>query len=179
MPGMKGTISEMEVASFRERAHTALLQKAQRGDLVRRVPVGYVKGAEGRIERDPNERVRSAIDLIFLKFAELGSVRQVYFWLDQQQLHLPVVRGAEAMREIIWQPARYHAVLSVLKNPAYAGAYAYGRSKTTVRLVAGRLEIRRQAQPDRDDWTVLIPDHHEGYIDSLVSELGQNLDDRH
>src|SRR6266704_3424974 len=85
--GMKGTISEMEVASFRERAHAALLQKAQRGALVRRVPIGYVKGSDDRIEKDPDARVRSSIDLIFRKFAELGSVRQVHFWLDQQQNH--------------------------------------------------------------------------------------------
>src|SRR6266487_3372503 len=80
--GMKGTISEMEVASFRERAHAAILQKAQRGALVRRVPIGYVKGSDDRIEKDPDARVASTIDLIFRKFAELGSVRQVHFWLD-------------------------------------------------------------------------------------------------
>jgi excisionase family DNA binding protein len=85
--GMKGTISDMEVASFRERAHAALLQKAQRGALVQRVAIGYVKGADDRIEKDPDARVRAAIDLIFRKFAELGSARQVYFWLDQQQIH--------------------------------------------------------------------------------------------
>ena len=81
--GMKGTISEMEVASFRERAQAAILQKAQRGALVRRVPIGYIKGTEDRIEKDPDARIRSAIDLIFCKFAELGSVRQVFFWLDR------------------------------------------------------------------------------------------------
>ena len=163
--GMKGTISEMEVASFRERAHAALLQKAQRGALIRRVPIGYIKGPDDRIEQDPDVRVRSAIDLVFQKFAEMGSVRQVYFWLDQQQIQLPVARGTEEARKTIWQPARYHAVLGVLKNPAYAGAYAYGRSKTIVRLVAGRKQVSRQVQPRREDWTVLIPDHHEGYID--------------
>src|ERR1700680_1392733 len=93
--GMKGTISEMEVASFRERAHSALLQKAQRGALVQRVATGYVKGADDRIEKDPDARVRAAIDLIFRKFAELGSARQVYFWLDQQGIKLPVARGNE------------------------------------------------------------------------------------
>ena len=91
--GMKGTISEMEVASFRERAQAALLQKAQRGALVRRVAIGYVKGSDDRIEKDPDARVRATIDLIFRKFAELGSVRQVYFWLDQQQIQLPIARG--------------------------------------------------------------------------------------
>src|ERR1039457_5450889 len=123
--GMKGTISEMEVASFRERAHAALLQKAQRGALVRRVPIGYVKGSDDRIEKDPDARVGSTIDLIFHKFAELGSVRQVYFWFDRQHIELPVARGPEEAREIVWQAARYHTVLSVLKNPVYAGAYAY------------------------------------------------------
>jgi DNA invertase Pin-like site-specific DNA recombinase len=73
--GMKGAISEMEIASFRERAQAALQQKAERGALVRRVPIGYVKGSEDRIEKDPDARIRSTIDLIFRKFAELGSVR--------------------------------------------------------------------------------------------------------
>jgi DNA invertase Pin-like site-specific DNA recombinase len=173
--GMKGTISEMEVASFRERAQAALLQKAQRGALIRRAPIGYVKGSDDRIEKDPDARVRSTLDLIFRKFAELGSVRQVYFWLDQQQIHLPVVRGPEEVREIVWQPARYHAVLSVLKNPVYAGTYAYGRSKTVVRIEAGQKQVRRQVQRRREDWAVLILDHHEGYIDWDVYQSNQTI----
>jgi DNA invertase Pin-like site-specific DNA recombinase len=173
--GMKGTISEMEVASFRERAQAALLQKAQRGALVRRVPIGYVKGSDDRIEKDPDARVGSTIDLIFRKFADFGSVRQVYFWLDQQHIQLPVVRGPEEVREIVWQPARYHAVLSVLKNPVYAGAYAYGRSKTVVRLDTGQKRVCRQVQRRREDWTVLIPDHHEGYIDWDVYQSNQTM----
>jgi len=60
--------------------------------LVRRIAIGYVKGADDRIEKDPDTRVRATIDLIFRKFAEFGSVRQVYFWLDQQQIQLPIVR---------------------------------------------------------------------------------------
>lgn len=71
--GMKGTISEMEVASFRGRAQAALLQKAQRGALIRRVPIGYVKTPDDRVEKDPDARVRSTLDLIFRKFGELGS----------------------------------------------------------------------------------------------------------
>ena len=173
--GMKGTISEMEAASFRERAHAALVQKARRGALVRRVPIGYVKGPNDRIEKDPDARIRAMIDLIFRKFAELGSVRQVYFWLDQQQMQLPVARGPEEAREIVWQPARYHAVLSVLKNPLYAGAYAYGRSKTITRLEAGQKRVLRQVQHRREDWTVLITDHHEGYINWDVYQGNQTM----
>ena len=172
---MKGTISEMEVASFRERAHSALLQKAQRGALVRRVPIGYIKGSEDRIEKDPDARVRAAIDLIFRKFTELGSARQVYFWLDQQQIQLPVARGPEDAREMAWRPARYHAVHSVLKNLLYAGAYAYGRSKTIVRLQAGQKRVVRQRQRHREDWAVLILDHHQSYIDWDVYQANQTL----
>lgn len=171
--GMKGTISEMEVASFRERAQAAILQKAQRGALVRRVPIGYIKGTEDRIEKDPDARIRAAIDLIFSKFAELGSVRQVFFWLDRQQIQLPIAKGPEETQEIVWRPARYHAVLSVLKNPTYAGAYAYGRSKTVFGLEGGQKRIRRQVQRRREDWKVLIRDHHEGYIDWEVYQSNQ------
>jgi len=170
--GMKGTISEMEVATFRERAHAALRQKAQRGALVQRVPIGYVKRPDDRIEKDPDAQVRAAIEIIFRKFAALASVRQVYFWLDQQQIQLPVARGPETAREIIWQPARYHAVLSVLKNPVYAGAYAYGRSQTTTRLQAGQ-KIVRQVRRRREEWSVLILDHHEGYIGWDVYQRNQ------
>jgi hypothetical protein len=85
----------------------------------------------------------------------LGSVRQVYFWLDQQQIQLPIARGAEDVREVVWQSARYHAVHSVLKNPIYAGAYTYGRSKTTTRIEAGQKRVR-QVQRRREDWAVLI-----------------------
>jgi excisionase family DNA binding protein len=173
--GMKGTISEMEVASFRERAHAALLQQAQRGALVRRVAIGYVKGPDDRIEKDPDARIRATIDLIFRKFTEFGSVRQVYFWLDQQQIQLPIAQGPEEAREILWLPARYHAVHSVLKNPIYAGAYAYGRSKTIARLEEGQKRVLRQVRRRREDWTVLIRDHHEGYIDWEVYQSNQTM----
>ena len=172
---MKGTISEREVARFRERAPAAILQKAQRGALVRRVPIGYVKGQDDRIEKDPDVRVSSTIDLIFRKFAELSSVRQVFFWLDQQHIQLPVASGAEGVREIVWQPARRHAVLSVLKNPLYAGAYSYGRSKTVVRLDAGQKRVRRQVRRRREDWAVLILDHHESYIDWDIYQNNQTV----
>jgi DNA invertase Pin-like site-specific DNA recombinase len=172
--GMKGTISEMEVATFRERAQAALIQKAQRGALFQRVPIGYVKAPDDRVEKDPDARVRASIELIFRKFAELASVRQVYFWLSQQDIPLPVARGPEDAREMIWQPARYHAVLSVLQNPLYAGAYAYGRSKTTVRIEDGHKRVR-QLRRKRADWTVLILDHHDGYIGWDVYQSNQTV----
>src|SRR5262249_49962034 len=128
--GMKGTISEMEVATFRHRAQAALEQKAKRGELFRRVAVGYVRIGDDRIEKDPDERVRSAIDLVFSKFTELASARALYLWLCEQQIKLPTAaKGAGISRTIAWDAPRYHSLLSLLKNPIYAGAYAYGRSQ--------------------------------------------------
>jgi excisionase family DNA binding protein len=172
--GMKGTISEMEVASFRERAEAALRQKAERGELFQRVPIGYVKTLDDRIDKDPDARVAAAIELIFRKFAEVASARQVYLWLDQQQILLPVARGPDDTREIIWRPARYSAVLRVLKNPVYGGAYVYGRSKVTTRLEAGQKVVRQVRRP-RGEWAVLIQDHHEGYIPWDVYESNQTM----
>jgi hypothetical protein len=146
--------------------------------LVRRDPIGYIKGTEDRIEKDPDARIRAAIDLIFSKFAELGSVRQVFFWLDRQKIQLPIAMRPEETHEIVWRPTRYHAVLSVLKNPAYAGAYAYGRSKTVIGLDGGQKRVRRQVQRGartREDWKMLIRDHHEGYIDWEVYQSNQAM----
>ena len=172
--GMKGTIGEMEVANFRERGQAALWQKAQRGALVQRVAVGCLRGADDRIEKDPDAGIQSTIDLVFGKFAALGSVRQVYFRLDREQIELPVVLGTKDAREKGWQPARYHAVLSILKNPVYAGAYAYGRAKTITRLEAGQ-KVQRRVKRRREDWAVLILDHHESYIDWDVYQSNQAM----
>lgn len=173
--GMKGTISEMELATFRQRAQAALEQKAKRGELFRRMAIGYVRTPDDRIEKDPDERVRAAIDLVFRRFSELGSVRQLYCWLFEQQIKLPAVSGTVSAQQIVWKPPRYHALLSLLKNPVYAGAYAYGRSKATVRIEHGRKRIGRQKHHRREDWSVLITDHHEGYISWDVYKSNQEL----
>ena len=95
--------------------------------------------------------------------------------MDRQNIQLPIAKGPEETHEIVWRPARYHAVLSVLKNPIYAGAYAYGRSKTVIGLEAGQKRVRRQVQRRREDWKVLIRDHHEGYIDWEVYQSNQTM----
>jgi len=162
--GMKGTISEMELASFRQRAQAAIDQKAKRGELFKRVPVGYVRTDNDRVEKDPDERVRAAIDLVFRKFVELASVRGVYVWLRAQAIKLPAIVGAGSAQQLVWKAARYHALLSLLHNPMYAGAYVYGRTKTTARIEQGRKRVVRTKRARSEDWTVLLIDHHAGYI---------------
>jgi hypothetical protein len=95
--------------------------------------------------------------------------------LHQQQIQLPIVRGPEDAPELIWQLARYHAVHSVLKNPIYAAAYAYGRRQTVRRLEVGRKRVLRQLRRRREEWSVLILNHHEGYIDWGVYENNQKV----
>ena len=163
--GMKGTISEMELASFRQRAHEAMKQKAKRGELFTRVAIGYVRTFDDRLEKDPDERVRAAIDLVFRKFAEFGSARRLYFWLCEQDIEMPAVASVGSGERVVWRAPRYHCVLSLLRNPIYAGVYAYGRNKSSVRIEEGRKRVVSTALRKPEDWSVLIPNHHEGYID--------------
>lgn len=161
--GMKGQISEMELANFRARAQAALAQKAARGELIQRVAVGYARTADDRLEKTPDTRIREAIDLVFRKFTELGSARRLYFWLVDERIQLPAAtHGASSV--VQWRTPRYHCLLSLLQNPVYAGAYAYGRSRTRVHLAQGRKQVSRTKCRAPVDWRVLINDHHESYI---------------
>ncbi|MBW8078700.1 MAG: serine recombinase, partial [Gallionella sp.] len=160
--GMKGQISEMELANFRARAQAALLQKAKRGELIQRVAVGYVR-SDNRLEKTADVRVREALELVFRKFNEFGSARRLYFWLSTEKIRLPAVINGTG-ETVRWQAPRYHSLLSLLKNPVYAGAYAYGRSRTRVRLAQGRKQVSLIKHAAPADWRVLITDHHEGYI---------------
>jgi excisionase family DNA binding protein len=162
--GMKGQISEMELANFRARAQAALAQKAARGELIQRVAVGFMRTADGRLEKAPDARVREAIELVFRKFNELGSARRLFFWLSTEKIQLPAATDGTGS-EVRWRTPRYHSLLSLLHNPVYAGAYAYGRTRTQVRLVQGRKQVSRTKRRAPADWRVLITDHHVGYID--------------
>jgi len=87
--GLKGTMSEAELGWIRQRAQQSLLSKARRGELVLGLPIGYVRAADGRAEKHPDARIRDALEMVFGKFAELGSVRQVLLWFRQEALTLP------------------------------------------------------------------------------------------
>ena len=173
--GMKGTMSEMELSIFRQRSLEALKQKARRGELFMTVAIGYLKVAHDRIEKDPDRRIQKAIDLVFAKFAELQTVRQVHLWLRQERISLPaVVHGAEG-RRIEWKLPVYNTIHHILANPIYAGSYAFGRTASRVTIDAGRKKIVRGFRRSRSDWEVLINDHHQGYITWSAFERNQRL----
>ena len=162
--GMRGVFSELELSVLRQRSQEAKRLKAARGDLYSIVVVGYVRSAENRLEVDPNKRVREAIRLIFRKFAEFGSVRQVVLWLREEAIDMPIiVYGAEG-RMVEWKLPTYDTIHRKLINPVYAGAYVYGRTGSQVSIGANRKQIARKVRRSREEWEVLIHNHHEGYI---------------
>jgi excisionase family DNA binding protein len=174
--GMKGTMSEMEVSVFRQRSIEAMRQKARRGELHLTVAVGYVKTDDNRIEQDPDRRVRDAIGLVFHKFAELHSIRQVLLWFRQENVLLPTIAQGRGKRPIEWKAPVYHTLHHMLTNPVYAGSYAYGRRGTRVTIEGGRKRIMRDTlRRDWKDWEVLIHDHHESYITWAEFERHQHL----
>ena len=173
--GMKGTMSEMELSLFRQRSLEALKQKARRGELFLTVAVGYLKVTHDRIEKDPDRRVQEAIALVFAKFAELQTVRQVLLWMRQERLPLPAVGYGPEGRSITWKLPVYNTLHHMLTNPIYAGAYAFGRTGSRVTLEAGRKRIVRGFRKDRSAWEALILDHHEGYIGWAEFERNQRL----
>ena len=173
--GMKGTMSEMELSIFRQRSTEAIKQKARRGELIRTVAVGYLKTDNERIEKDSDRRVQDAIALVFHKFEELQSVRQVLVWIRREQILLPAVVHSYGQQSIEWKSPVYRALDHILTNPVYAGAYAFGRRSARVKLENGRNRMIRSLHRSWNDWQVLIKDHHEGYITWAEFERNQCL----
>jgi len=162
--GMKGTFSELELSTLRQRSQEALRLKAARGDLHTMVAIGYRRGADDRLEQDPDRRIRETLSLVFRKFREIGSVRQLVLWLGQEGIDLPTAVHGPQVRTVRWGPPRYHAVHRLLTNPVYAGAYVFGRTASRTRVEDGRKVITHGVVRRREEWTVVIRDHHDGYI---------------
>ncbi|PZS09387.1 MAG: recombinase family protein, partial [Solirubrobacterales bacterium] len=169
--GIKGTMAEAELHVLRARLEGGIKNKASRGELRRGLPVGLIWGeAGGQIGFHPDEAVTGIIAAVFGQFAVCGSVRATWLWLRGQGLRWPLQRVAYAgkdgvLPEITWVEPTYHAVHTTLTHPAYAGAYVYGRTRKERYLDAGGALRQRSRRLPRDQWEVLIPDHHRGFID--------------
>lgn len=173
--GMKSTMAEMELSTLRQRSHEARKLKASRGEYYSCVAVGYIRNEGGGLDKDPDERVREAIELIFRKFTELGSVRKVLIWHHQEALCVPYVQYGARAHQLEWKPPTYQWLLHLLQKPIYAGAYVYGRRTGQITLRAGRKRIVYTRVRDPSQWTVLIRDHHEGYISWDIFEHNQHM----
>jgi DNA invertase Pin-like site-specific DNA recombinase len=173
--GMKGTMSELELSLFRQRSQEALRQKAKRGALFLRVAAGYVKVGRDRIAKDPDQRVQGALKLMFAKFTEFHSGRQVHIWLRDEGIELPVKAHNPEADGVVWRLPAYNTVHNILTNPIYAGAYAFGRTTSKVSVENGRKRVRRGVRRPISECDVLIKDHHEGYISWEEFERNQRV----
>ena len=172
---MKGTISEMELASFPRACARGAAAEGAAGRLGSRVPIGYVKGPDDRIEKDPDARRRALIDLIFRKVCGVGQrAAGVLSGCDRAASSCRSFAGRKRCARSSGRPAIPRGAERV-EESGLRGAYAYGRSKTIVRLEARAEAGRRPVQRRREDWAVLILDHHEGYIDWDAYQSNQTM----
>jgi len=155
--GLKGTMSEAELHSLRLRLHAGRMSKAKRGELVHHVPTGYVRLETGEVIFDPDVSIIGRVELVFTMFDELGSGSQVLKYLAEHQLKLPRRQTSGLYAdEVLWKPATLSAIHSILKNPAYAGAFAYGRRQAVpVKQIPGRPASGR-IRHERADWLALV-----------------------
>lgn len=170
--GLKGTMSEAELHIIRARLDGGIRNKAARGELRRGLPVGFVWGeADGEILFHPDEAVTAAIRMVFERFAEFGSARRVWLWLRSEAPSFPLQDGPDG--RIRWVAPTYTAIHHILTNPVYAGAYAYGKSRSERYIDEQGVVKKRMRHLPIDKWSVLIPEHHPGFIDWAAFEANQ------
>jgi DNA invertase Pin-like site-specific DNA recombinase len=126
--GLKGTMSEAELHWLRQRLDAGRLSQVRRGEYRQRLPTGLVRLADGQVVKDPDDQVRHALELVFTKFEELGSCSQVLRYFRREQILLPRRQTSqEHFDEIQWKAVKYDMIYIIITNPAYAGAFVYGR----------------------------------------------------
>jgi len=157
--GLKGQLAEMELSTIKARLTAGLLNKARRGDLALSLPIGLVRDTSGSVSKNPNVEIQCRIELIFKTFLEKKTASKVLRYFNDNQLTIP---RYEQFKELKWKKPSLAAITSILKNPAYAGAFVYGRTHTTSNKVSAN---RTTKTLPMEEWKVLIKDKYPGYVD--------------
>ena len=162
--GLKGTMSEFELFTMRNRLERGRLNKAERGEFFFTAPMGYVLLPSGELVKEPDEQARAVTQLIFDKFTEIGSAYGVLHYLvaNGHQLGIRPQRGPQR-GELIWRRPNLSMIFRTLHHPWYAGAYAYGRHATERKATGGVIRSRTRSLP-QSQWKVLKPDLLPAYI---------------
>ena len=168
--GLKGTLSEWELHTIRARMTAGLLNKAARGDLALTLPTGLERDALGRVHKDPNLEVQSRITLVFETFVQRRSASKVLEFFNASGLRLP---RRDRFGEVVWKRPTIAAILAILKHPAYAGTFPYGRTRTLrTGSAAGRAATKRLAM---EQWRMRVPDKYPAYISWATFEQIQTI----
>jgi DNA invertase Pin-like site-specific DNA recombinase len=171
--GVKGTVSQFELELFRKRAQDAMRKKAQTGELWFSIPAAFNLTDDDRCEITSDRRIQQAIRLVFQKFRELGSIRQVHIWFVREKIELPV-RDSHHHNRIFWRLPKLGTIRHILTNPLYAGAYIYPRNKTITRIVDGK-PVKSVINTPPQEYQVVIRDLFPSYITWEEFEHNQKL----
>ena len=158
--GLKGTISELELHTIRSRLTAGLIAKAERGELALTLPVGLVRDPSGVVVKDPDMAVQERLGLVFQTFLKVRTVAKVMRVLNERGLDLP---RRDRHGDLRWVRATVSAVSAILKNPAYAGAFVYGRTRTRPARREGGTSAK-VPQPI-EDWRIVVKDRYPSYVD--------------
>lgn len=160
--GIKGTLSVVELKTLNMRMVQGQEEKARRGEMLKRLPVGYLKDTSGKVVLDPDVRIREAVGSIFDKFVETTTARQTFCWFRDHDIELPANQAQGP--SITWRIPSQSFIRDILANPFYAGAYVWGRRPVETVLIGGKVKKRQGPLRPPEKCRVFIPDHHEGYI---------------
>ncbi|WLB88853.1 recombinase family protein [Bradyrhizobium japonicum] len=156
--GLKGTISELELHTIRSRLTAGLLAKAERGELALTLPIGLVRDPSGVVVKDPNLEVQERLELLFETFLKVRTIAKVMREFNDRGLELP---RRDRHGDLHWARATTSAVAAILKNPAYAGAFVYGRTRLR-RPSDGRLPTK--VPKPIEQWRIIVKDRYPPYI---------------
>lgn len=173
--GIKGTLSVAEMRVLRMRLIEGAYNKAERGELTRLLPPGYVFDGANKPVKDPDQRIQETIALVFVKFREMGTVRQTLKWFRDHEVEVPTNKVRSGKYRVEYQLPTHGRIADVLHNPFYAGAYVYGRRPVMTVWKDGVLKKRQGAALPLSSTRVFLRDHHEGYIDWTTYEENQRV----
>lgn len=159
--GLKGTMSEAELHVLKARLRGGLLNKARRGELRTPLPVGLVYDEQGRVRLDPDQQVQHTLRYFFETFRRTRSAFATVRTIRREQLQFPRrLRTKTRKDELVWGGLTENRAVSLLRNPRYAGAFVFGRTRQRANCDGRRVTLRQA----REEWLALRAGVHEGYL---------------